>query len=171
MRKILGIMAVASLVFSLAAFAGDKLSTQELLDNLKSADTGKRVKAAEELGDRGEKLGFDALIQATADKEQKVQMAAVVALGKINDPRQVEALSTAVRNNHDKAQKEAMHLLVEHYIPTADRGALKELWASVEELFTPPHPVVVEPWIQVDQQAIDALVFVLDDKNSENRIE
>jgi HEAT repeat protein len=171
MRKILGLMAVASLVFSLAAFAGDKLSTQELLDNLKSPDTGKRVKAAEELGDRGEKLGLDALIQATADKEQKVQMAAVVALGKINDPRQVEALSTAVRNTHGKAQKEAMHLLVEHYIPSADRGALKELWASVEDLFSPPHLVVVEPWIQVDQQAIDALIFVLDDKNSENRIE
>ncbi|MCI0614370.1 HEAT repeat domain-containing protein [bacterium] len=171
MRKIIEIMAVASLAFSLAAFAGDKLSTQELLDNLKHADASKRANAAEELGARGEKLGLDALIQATADKEQKVQMAAVVALGKINDPRQVEALSTAIRNSHGKAQKEAMHLLTERYIPTADRGALKELWNSVEDLFTPPHPIVVEPWIQVDQQAIDALVFVLDDKNSENRIE
>jgi HEAT repeat protein len=171
MRKIIGIMAVASLAFSLAALAGDKLSTQELLDNLKNSDASKRVKAANELGDRGEKLGFDALIQATADKEQKVQMAAVVALGKINDTRQVEALSTAIRNTHDDAQKEAMHLLVEHYIPTADRGALKELWNSVEDLFSPPHPIVVEPWIQVDQQAIDALIFVLDDKNSKNRIE
>jgi HEAT repeat protein len=171
MRKITVIMTVASLVFSLAAFAGDKLSTQELLDNLKSPDTGKRANAAEELGERGEKLGLDALIQATTDKEQKVQMAVVVALGKINDPRQVEALSTAVRNTKGKAQKEAMHLLVERYIPTSDRGALKELWNSVEDLFSPPQVVVVEPWIQVDQQAIDALLFVLDDKNSDNRIE
>jgi HEAT repeat protein len=171
MRKITVIMAVASLVFSLAAFAGDKLSTQELLDNLKSADTGKRANAAEELGERGEKLGLDALIQATTDKEQKVQMAVVVALGKINDPRQVEALSTAVRNTKGKAQKEAMHLLVEHYIPSTDRGALKELWNSMEDLFSPPQVVTVEPWIQVDQQAIDALLFVLDDKNSDNRIE
>ncbi|HEY7160225.1 MAG TPA: HEAT repeat domain-containing protein, partial [Acidobacteriota bacterium] len=172
MRKIIiVIMAVAGVVFSLAAFAGDKLSTQELLDNLKSQDKGKRAEAAEELGDRGEKLGLDALIQATTDKEQKVQMAVVVALGKINDPRQVEALSTAVRNTHGDAQKEAMHLLVEHYIPTTDRGALKELWNSMEDLFSPPQVVVVEPWIQVDQQAIDALLFVLDDKNSENRIE
>jgi HEAT repeat protein len=171
MRKTIVIMAVASFVFSLAAFAGDKLSTQELLDNLKSQDKGKRADAAEELGDRGEKLGLDALIQATTDKEQKVQMAVVVALGKINDPRQVEALSTAVRNTKDDAQKEAMHLLVEHYIPTSDRGALKELWNSVEDLFSPPQVVTVEPWIQVDQQAIDALLFVLDDKNSKNRIE
>ena len=57
MRKIIGLMAVASLAFSLAAFAGDKLSTQELLDNLKNADASKRAKAADELGDRGEKLG------------------------------------------------------------------------------------------------------------------
>ncbi len=171
MRKIIEIMAVASLTFSLAAFAGEKLSTQQLLDNLNSPDANKREEAAEELGDRGEKLGIDALIHATGDKEQKVQIEAVVALGKINDPRQVEALSTAVRNSRGNAQKEAMHLLTEHYIPTADRGALKELWNSMEDLFSPPHPIVVEPWIQVDQQAIDALVFVLDDKNSENRIE
>ena len=32
---------------------------------------GKREDAAEELGDRGEKLGIDALVQATADKEAK----------------------------------------------------------------------------------------------------
>ena len=91
-------------------------------------------------------------------------MAAVVALGKINDPRKVASLSTAVRNSRGKAQKEAMHLLTEHYIPTSDRGALKELWNSMESLFSPPQPIIVEPWIQVDQQAIDALVFVLDDK-------
>ncbi len=171
MRKILGIMTVASIGFALAAFAGEKLSTQELLDNLKSSDATKREKAAKELGDRGEKLGLEALIQATGDKDEKVQMAAVVAIGRINDPRIVSALSTAVRNSRGKAQKQAMHLLTEHYIPSADRRSLQELWASIEKLFSPPHPVIVEPWIQVDREAIDALVFVLDDKNSENRIE
>lgn len=171
MRKILGIMTVASIAFALAAFAGEKLSTQELLDNLKSSDATKREKAAKELGDRGEKLGLEALIQATGDKDEKVQMAAVVAIGRINDPSIVSALSTAVRNSRGKAQKQAMHLLTEHYIPSADHGSLQELWASIEKLFSPPHPVVVEPWIQVDREAIDALAFVLDDKNSENRVE
>jgi HEAT repeat protein len=152
-------------------FAGDKLSTQELLDTLKSSDAGKREKAAKELGDRGEKLGIDALVEASGDKEEKVQMAAVVALGKINDPRKVASLSEAVRNSRGKAQKEAIHLLTEHYIPTNERGALKELWNSMENLFSPPHPVIVEPWIQVDRQAIDALIYVVDDNGSENRIE
>jgi HEAT repeat protein len=164
-------MAVASMAFSVAVFAGDKLSTQELLDNLKNSDAGKRAKAANELGDRGEKLAIAALVEATGDKEQKVQMEAVVALGKINDPSKVASLSTALRNSQGAAQKEAMHLLTEHYIPPAERGALKELWNSMESLFSPPHPVVVEPWIQVDRQAIDALIYVLDDKSSENRID
>jgi HEAT repeat protein len=170
MRKIFGIMIVTSLAFSLPVFA-DKLSTQQLIEGLKDSDAGKRAKSAKELGNREEKLGIPALVEATGDKEQKVQMAAVVALGKINDPSKVGSLSTAVRNSRDEAQKEAMHLLTEHYIPASDRGALKELWASVENLFNPPHPVVVEPWIQVDRQAIDALIFVLDDQSSENRID
>lgn len=152
-------------------FAGDKLSTQELLDGLKSQDASRREKAAKELGDRGEALGLEALIEATGDKDQKVQLASVIAVGKINTPQKVSSLSQAVRKSRGKAQKEAMHLLTEQYIQSGDRGALKELWATMENLFAPPHPVVVEPWIQVDGEAVDALVSVLDDKSSENRVE
>jgi HEAT repeat protein len=151
--------------------AKDKLSTQQLLDDLKSPDAGKRAKAAEELGDRGEALGLTALIQATTDKDERVQMAAVTAIGKMNHPQKVSALSQAVRNTKGKAQKEAMHLLTEHYIPSRDQNAFQELWNSLGDLFNPPHPVVAEPWIKVDAEAIDALLSVLDDKNSENRVD
>lgn len=152
-------------------FAKGKLSTQELLDNLKSQDASTREKAAKELGDRGEALGLTELVQATKDKDERVQMAAVSAIGKINHPGQVSALSQAIRNTKGKVQKEAMHLLTEHYIPSRDQGAFQELWSSLEELFNPPHPVIAEPWIKVDEEAIDALLFVLEDKTSANRIE
>ena len=109
-------------------------STEELIQNLQSPDAAKRQKAAEVLGDRGEKLGVDALVAATTDKDPKVQMAVVKALGKINDPRQVSSLSTALRNTSGDAQKEAMHLLTAIYIPTSDRNALEELWTSMVKL-------------------------------------
>ena len=148
----------------------EKLSTEELIRDLGDADAMKRAQAADELGDRGEKLGLDALVAATTDADPKVQMAVVKAISKIQDPRQVSAMSTAVRNTKAKAQEEAVHRLTEIYIPASDRNALVELWATIAELFNPPHPLRVEPWIDVDQQAIDAIVFVLDDKTSDNRI-
>ena len=82
MRKILGIMAVASLAFSLAAFAGDKLSTQELLDNLKNPDAWQERKAAEEFGDRGEKLGSRHLFKQLLIKKKKFRWLQLLHLGK-----------------------------------------------------------------------------------------
>ena len=151
--------------------AAEKLSTEALLQNLKNSDPGVREKAAKELGDRGEKLGMDALIDATSDPDQRVQMAVVRAIANIPDPRQVTGLCQAVRNTQGKAQKEAIHLLTQHYVPSKDNNALQELWDSLESLFNPPHPIVAEPGIRVDDEAVDALIFVLDDKNSENRLE
>ena len=163
--------ALVTILVALPLWAGEKLSTEELIRNLKSSDSRTRIEAADELGDRGEKLGLDALIQATTDKDAKVQMAVVKALSKINDPRKVSALSAAVRNTKKDAQREAIHRLTEVFIPSRDQGALEELWASIAQLFNPPHPVVAEPWIQVDQEAVDAITFVMDDPSSENRIE
>jgi HEAT repeat protein len=169
--KKMTILVLLFVLFSPFLFAGEKLSTDELVANLKANDARVREDAAKELGDRGEKLGLDALIQATSDKDENVQLAAVKALGQINDPRQVTALSQAIRNSQGKAQKEAIHELTEHYIPSRDMNALQELWGTIGKLFNPPHPIIAEPWIKVDPEAIDAIVFVLDDKNSVNRLE
>lgn len=169
--KKMTILVVLFVLFSSVLFGAEKLSTSELLENLKATDPHVRMDAAKEIGDRGEKLGLDALIQVTADKDEDVQLTAVKAIGQINDPRQVSALSQAIRNSKGKAQKEAIHELTEHYIPSRDLNALQELWGTIGKLFTPPHPIIAEPWIKVDPEAIDAIVFVLDDKDSVNRME
>ena len=167
-----------SILFALCAWISiplllqaGKASTEELLAALKSEKASTREKAARELGERGEKLGLPALVKAAGDKDQGVQMAAVTAIGKISDPGQVSAMCQALRNSNQEAQKEAIHLLTEHYIPNYDRDNLREMWKSMADIFDPPHPVIAEPWIPVDQEAIDAILFVLDDKNSDNRIE
>ncbi|HSP06833.1 MAG TPA: HEAT repeat domain-containing protein, partial [Acidobacteriota bacterium] len=165
------LLALIALITAPLLLHAAKQSTDELLAALKSEKASTREKAARELGERGEKLGLQALVAATADKDKNVQMAAVVAIGKINDPGQVSALCKAVRNANGEAQKEGLHLLTEHYIPNYDRDSLKEMWKSMADVFNPPHPAIAEPWIPVDDEAIDAILFVLDDKNSENRIE
>ena len=170
MKRIQGLILLLFMSAS-SLMAAEKLSTEELLQDLKNSDAGVREKAAKELGERGEKLGMDALIEATSDRDPRVQMAVVRAIANIPDPRQVTGMSQAVRNTQGKAQEEAIHLLTQHYVPTKDNGALQELWDSLGSLFNPPHPVIAEPWIRLDDEAVDALIFVLDDKNSENRLE
>ena len=160
-----------SFALALPSFASDKLSTDELIQNLKDKDPKIREGAAKEVGARGEKLGLEALDEATLDKDPKVQLAVVEALGKIHHPQQVAYLSRAVRNTRGEAQKEAMELLTELYIPSHEHGKLKKLWLSVSSLFDPPDVTIVEPWMQVDPEAVDAVVFALDQKESENRIE
>lgn len=171
MKKGLYLLVVFCFFLPLVAQAADKLSTQDLLDNLKSQDAGKRADAAKELGERGEKLGMDALIQAASDKEEKVQLAVVTAISQINDPRQVSGLSAAARNTRGKAQLLALEMLSEHYVPARHQNSFLEVWTSLGELFTPPEPNVIEPWTQVDAEAVDAVIHVLDDKDSTNRIQ
>ena len=168
-RQIL--LVLFSFAFAVAAFAADKLSTEELIQNLKAQDPKVRAEAGKELGDRGEKLGLEALDQATMDKDPRVQLEVVDALGKIQNPQQVMYLSRAVKNTSGEAQKKGVRLLTQIYIPTEEHGKLTELWNSFSALFEPPDVRTIEPWITVDDQAIDAIAFVMDQKESENRME
>jgi|GEM_PF-2960244 len=165
------LLVLLSFAFAFVALAADKLSTEELIQNLKATNPKVRAEAAKEAGERGEKLALEALDQATLDKDPKVQLAVVEALGKIQNPQQVSYLSRATRNTSGEAQQKAMRLLTEIYIPAVERGKLGILLNSISRLFDPPEVRTIEPWILVDEEAIDAILFVLDQKESVNRIE
>src|SRR5262245_4693003 len=155
---------LALLFITPIAMAKDKLSLQELLNNLKSQDANTRASAATELGDRGEKPALEPLVAATGDPEQKVQLAAVNAVAKIEDPSSVTAKSQAVKNASGGAEREAIFHLTETYIPKEKRGILRGFFTSIGNFFNPPEPISIEPWVKVDPQAIDALIYVLDDQ-------
>ena len=169
-KKYLLLTVVVLLVTPWNVFA-EKASTEELIASLKSEKSSTREKAAKELGERGEKLALQALVETAGDKDKGVQMAVVQAIAKINDPGRIPAMCEALRRSSGDAQKEAMHLLTENYVQNYDRDELKEMWKSMGELFDPPHPIIAEPWIPVDSETIETLIYVLDDKDSENRIE
>jgi HEAT repeat protein len=153
------------------AMAKNKLSLQELMNNLKSQDPKTRASAAQELGDRGEKPALEALVAATGDPDQKVELAAVNAVAKVEDPSSVTAKSQAVKNATGGAEREAIFHLTETYIPKEKRGILRSFFVSIGNFFNPPESITIDPWVKVDPQAIDALIYVLDDQKSENRIQ
>lgn len=162
---------LATLIVLLALPVLANQSTEDLLNALKSDKASARKNAAEELGKRGEKLGLSALIEATGDKDDSVQTAAVEAIGKIGDPGQLSALCQAARRSRGEAQRSALHLLTQHYIPNYDRDSLQDMWRSMSDVFDPPHPAIAEPWLPIENETTESVLFVLDDKNSENRIE
>ena len=162
---------LALLFITPIAMAKDKLSLQELLNNLKSKDPKTRAAAADELGERGEKPALEALVTATGDPDQKVELAAVKAVSKIEPQSSVTARSQAVKNASGGAEREGIYLLTETYIPQDKRGILRGFFTSIGNFFNPPEPITIEPWVKVDPQAIDALIYVLDDQKSENRIQ
>jgi HEAT repeats len=131
------LLVLFSFALAFTAFAAEKLSTEELIQNLKATNPKVREEAAKEVGDRGEKLGLEALDQATLDKDPKVQLAVVEALGKIQNPQQVVYLGRAIRNTSGKAQEKAMRLITEIYIPSQEHGKLRELLNSLSALLDP----------------------------------
>jgi HEAT repeat protein len=150
------------LVLLPAVAAAGKLSTDDLIKNLQSGDAGQRAEAAKELGDRTESLGTPALVAATKDKDSKVQMAVVQAIGKIKNLDQMHALCEAVRNTGGDAQREAIQLLNQRYLPK-QKGYADDAMLKLERP-TDWYPMV-------DSEAVDALLFVLDDQKSVNRIQ
>jgi HEAT repeat protein len=100
-----------------------------------------------------------------------VQMAAVKAVAQVEAPGDVTAKSQAVKNATGPAEREAIYNLTESYIPAEKRGPLRSFFTSIGNFFNPPEPVTIDPWVKVDPQAIDALIYVLDDQKSENRIQ
>lgn len=170
MKALLCMLLALFLVTSISV-AADKLSTQDLLYNLKGPDAKARAKAAKELGDRGEKPALEALVVATGDPDQNVEMAAVKAVAQVEGTGSVSAKSQAVKNSSGPAEKEAIYLLVASYVPVSKQGPLRGFFTSIGNFFNPPQPVTIDSWVKVDPQAIDALIFVLDDQKSENRIQ
>lgn len=163
-------MIVIIALAALDLLAASKPSTDDLLRDLKDSEPKVRANAAKELGERGETLGIEALEEATKDMDPRVQMEVVIALGKIQHEAQPSSLSIAVRNTRGEAQEKAMELLVELYLPPQDMNAFQGLWKSIQDIFSPAHPSAVEPWVNVHPEAVEALVFVLDQQESENRI-
>ena len=55
------LLVLLSFVFAFSVFSAEKLSTEQLIQNLKANDPKVRAEAAKEAGDRGEKLALEAL--------------------------------------------------------------------------------------------------------------
>ena len=79
----------------------ERQDTIELIRTLcdKNTPSFARVRAAESLGDCGDRSAVEPLIRALDDIDDDVRLAAVIALGNIGDPRAIEPLIIKLKSN------------------------------------------------------------------------
>ena len=141
----------------------EKRDVQGLIYDLKHPEVKRRSVAANALGDHSIRQAVPALIELTKDPDDTARYEATRALVRINDTR---ALPAFVRLTHDGrrvVQKKAIEGIITIYV--VEEGGLVAGIRSVAEFVNPLsddyNPLMVEPYVPVSQEAIDALSDLL----------
>lgn len=81
-----------------------KRGKEEMVNDLKTGERGKRLRAAEELGKLRDKNAVPALTEALKDEDQHVRGEAAEALGKTGNPSVLKPLLEAVKSEDDNTR-------------------------------------------------------------------
>ncbi len=163
---VLGGLLTVLLLVSFAPLEAQKKEKRDvdgLIYDLKHPEAKRRMDAANALGDHRVRKAVPALIELTKDSDDMARYEATRALVRINDTR---ALQAFVRLTHDQkrvTQKKAIEGIISIYV--IEEGGLlkgiKDVAAFVNPLSDDYNPLMVEPYVPVSQEAIDALSDLL----------
>ena len=154
---------------STSAESSSAVSTNPMLDLLKSPKAGTRAKAARELGKAQDPTTVPALADALSDPSDKVRREVIIALAQIHQPDSLEALIKATRDTDDECRVLAVQSLVGYYtgtVPTAGFGGfVKKNWDRAKEHFN-ADTTRINPGVPVDPKVIAALDSTLNGAGS-----
>ncbi|MDA2933384.1 HEAT repeat domain-containing protein [Acidobacteria bacterium AH-259-D05] len=157
------VWAVATTSFPVSAQRPQEVSVDGLIYDLKHPEGERRKEAAALLGQHRARKAVPALIELTEDSDDLIRLAAVRALVRINDTR---ALNTHIRLTHDpkKAiQEKAIEGIINIYVVEESGfiGAIKKFVDAVNPFSDDYNPLLVEPFVPVSRNALDALAGLL----------
>ena len=142
--------------------AGLALGADAPLADLHSPDAAARARAARKLGNTAD--GFKhiaALAPLVEDPVAEVRNAAVVSLIQFRSPQAIEPLIAATRDEAPGIQALAVDGLVDFYYPEYVKfgrlGSLKTFAGRLKGRFSAPSPVVIEPYVTVNPDAVRAI--------------
>lgn len=150
-------------VYSRPGQQPEKRSVEGVIYDLKHPEAKRRKEAAYILGENKVREAVPALVDLTEDREDDVRLEAVRALVKINDTRALQAYIRLTRDPLRAIQKKAIEGIINIYV-VEEGGFVRSLRKVVD--FVNPfsddyNPLVVEPYIPVSQEAIQALAALL----------
>jgi len=158
---------------NLASQTGRKVSVPSLIYDLKNPDPERRKEAAVLLGQNKIREAVPGLIDLAADPDQGLRLEAVKALVRINDAR---ALPTYIRLSQDPVepiQQKSLEGIVDLYI--VENSGFVHGVKKVADFLNPVSddfdPLMVEPYVIVNPDAITAVVALLKSDDTDMRRE
>jgi len=137
-----------------------------VIEQLKSADVGKRVQAARELGKRGDPAIVPVLAAALSDSSEKVRREVIVALASLRSPASFDPLISATRDRDPKVRTLAVQALTGYYtgeVPsTGFTGFVQRTWRRAKGRFVEEN-VRIDPGVTVEPKVISALIETMND--------
>ncbi len=148
-----------------------KVSVEALVYDLKHPDPERRKQAAAALGQNRIRSAAPALAELAADPDDSVRLEAARALVSIGDPGSVEAFVRLSGDSRREIRSLAVEGIVQTY--TSSEGGFFQGVRKIADFVNPfsddYNPKVVEPFVQVDPAAVDALSRLLSDPESSIR--
>jgi HEAT repeat protein len=162
------LLALLAVGFEPPALRGQAPSTPSdlLVQQLKSPDAGQRVRAARELGKRGDPSVVPTLAAALTDPSGKVRREVVVALASLPAPESLDALISATHDQDSKVRVLAVQGLTGYYtgeVPsTGFTGFVQRTWQHAKSRFVEEN-VRIDPGVKVEPKVISALIETMND--------
>ncbi|MBI3666478.1 MAG: HEAT repeat domain-containing protein [Acidobacteria bacterium] len=133
----------------------------DVKEDLRSPDSKRRAKAAEELGKQRDAQDVPALRGLLKDPEREVRAEAVAAIVSIGTQHSLPPLIEATHDSEPSIQIMAVDGLVNFYYPgyvqTGWTAALKKFGTSVKGRFTEVNTLVVDPYVTVSPDVVAAI--------------
>lgn len=161
----------ARLLFLDSAGAWGQQSIASTLENLRSEDKRVRKEAASELGVLGQREAVDPLEKAyLSERDASVRGEIILSLGKIRDRTGLPTLTRALlKDASADVRLQAIDSILRLYIPIEDQGIVRRFLGGVKSLFAENEQLVVQPFVNVDNEAKEALAKALLDRKREVR--
>src|SRR5690349_3007637 len=123
-------------------------------------DSKAKIKAIKELAKQGPEAATR-IQPYLSDPSTEVRVEAVKAIADVGGPRSLDPLVQATRDNDPEVQIRATDGLVNFYSPgylkTGLSGTMHKAGTALRGRFTDTNDLVIEPYVQVRPEIIDAL--------------
>lgn len=150
---------VLTALFALLTFSPPGLQAQ--VEDLTHSQPKRRMRAAKQLARTGEARFIPELAKLLKDPVLDVRMEAVSSITQIGTQDSLEPLIAATRDASPEMQVAAVDGLVNFYhygyVRTGWFNSVKDFGKDVTNRFSRPEPVVIDPYVEVRPDVVDAI--------------
>jgi HEAT repeat protein len=171
------VLAAALMLTSRAALLVGQENLDQLKADLKSSDPKVRRKAASELGKSRNREAVLPLLSAAQDSDAGVREEVVKSLGLLRDEQAITMLLTTIKDPAESVREESIFALLNLYGEPGTEFIVTRLTKKVYKKMNPfsdqvgTDPTVIEPYVKVPPNVIDAIAERLIDSSPSIRLD